>query len=296
MRAKVATASDITEFDRRMGGDALGNRTRQWRAVHSGTGWLTTYTYRDSRLDAAALAHPWCWQADGVIQNFTLFPDGTATATVTIRTSKAPLAPPSTALRTMPGEQVSAAALNMCVPRMDLKAPRRVPVPDALVLPIGPSGVLIGKDSAGGRVLLPLRDALEASHIHIAAADNMAKRLVIRLVGSGERVTLHTNDIERWKPLRMPNLIVTDSDRPAQGTTISIVDGSVSPTPRPRTILSLGMTAQHSPRADVVVEQTGSTTLRIHASGISDDLEMEMFRVEDRYVRRDATVSLRRDN
>ena len=125
--------------------------------------------------------------ADGLIQNVTVFPDGTASATVTIRTPQPLSSAPSTVLRPLPGEQGPAMAANLCVPRQPVEGLPRGPLPAALAMPVGPSGVLLGKVGAGDRLMLPLGDPGEFTRIHIAAEDHLAKRIIIRLAASGER-------------------------------------------------------------------------------------------------------------
>ena len=46
IRAKVATATDIVELERRLGRTALESHNQRWRTVRSDAGWLTTYAYR----------------------------------------------------------------------------------------------------------------------------------------------------------------------------------------------------------------------------------------------------------
>jgi type VII secretion protein EccE len=103
IRAKVATATDIVELERRLGRSALDVSNRRWRSVRGDSGWLTTYWYRPADISAEKLAQAWSTRADGIIQNVTLFRDGTATATVTVRSAQPPTAPPSTMLNTLPG-------------------------------------------------------------------------------------------------------------------------------------------------------------------------------------------------
>lgn len=284
VRARVATASEISEFERRVGREGLEGRNRCWDGLRSDTGWLTTFAYRTSEFDSERLGQAWLWQADGVIQNVTIVPGGTATATVTVRSSQRLASAPSASLRTLHGEQAQAAALNMCVARQHLTATGRVPLPVSLVLPVGPSGVLIGKYRSGGRMLLPLTDAGEESRVHIAAEDDIAHRVVMRLAATGEPMTVHTGDITRWKRLRMPNLVVTEGTRPIDGTTTSVLDGTLPPTPRPRTIISIGAPHEHAPSAEVLLEQIGPQTLRITTAGVSAEIDVEMFRVEKSYL------------
>ena len=100
---------------------------------------------------------------------------------------------------------------------------------EPLIIPIGPSGVLLGKVDAGNRLMLPLDDPGEFSRVHIAAQDALAKRIVVRLAGAGERITVHTRDQQRWASVRMPDIAVGSQVRPMAGTTVSVVDGTDHP-------------------------------------------------------------------
>ena len=54
--------------------------------------------------------------------------------------------------------------------------------------------MLIGKLSNGDRLMIPVTDAGEPSRVFVAADDPIAKRIVIRTAGAGERVCVHTRD------------------------------------------------------------------------------------------------------
>ena len=224
LRAKVATATDLVELDRRLGSDAVAGRAQNWKAVRGEAGWMTTYAYPAKAITSRILAQAWTLRADEIIQNVTVYPDATCTATVTVRTpTQAPTAP-SVILRRLNGEQAAAAAANMCGPRPHLRGLRRSPLPAHLVVEIGPSGVLVGKLSNGDRLMIPVTDAGELSRVFVAAADPIAKRIVIRVAGAGERVTVHTNDRARWASVRMPELSIVSTSRPAPRTTVSVVE------------------------------------------------------------------------
>lgn len=291
IRARVATAGEISEFERRMGSDGIAVRNRHWDALRSDGGWLTSYSARTADFDPDKLGEAWLWQVDGVIQNVTLLPDRTATVTVTVRSNQRLTSAPSSTLRPMTGEQARAAALNMCVPRRSLEAVGPVGAPRSLVLPVGQSGVLIGKYRTGGRMLLPLTDAAGESRIHIGADDSIAQRVIMRLAGAGEHITVHTGDGARWKRLRMANIVVTDGIRPERGTTVSVVDGTISPLPRPRTIISVGGPRKPAPSADVLLTQVAPQTLRVTTGGIDTEIDVEMFRVEKPYLPLDRSES-----
>ena len=295
IRAKVATATDIVEMERRLGRSALEVLNRRWRSVRGDSGWLTTYWYQPDDITAEKLAQAWSTRADGIMQNITLFgPDratASATATVTVRSAQPPTAPPSTMLRTLPGEQAQAVAANLCGPMPSLRGIRRGALHGPLVVPIGPSGVLLGKVGGGNRMMLPLDDAGEFSRVHIAAEDSLAKRIVVRMAGAGERITVHTRNMQRWNSVRMPDIAVSDQPKPVSGTTVSVVDGTLTPAPRPNTLISVGEPGEpYRGTANVLITQTGPATVEVAAAGQVHTVEVELFRAENRYVSSEPTL------
>lgn len=291
IRAKVATATDIVEMERRLGRSALAVPNRRWRSVRGDRGWLTTYCYHPGDITEEKLAQAWSARADGITQNITLFGDGTATATVTVRSAQPPTAPLSMMLRTLPGEQAQAVAASLCGPMPLLGGIRRGSLHNSLVIPIGPSGVLLGKIAGGNRMMLPLDDAGEFSRVHIAAHDSLTKRIVVRLAGAGERITVHTRNTERWASVRMPDVVVSDQPKPFPGTTVSVVDGTLTPAPRPNTLISVGEPgAPYRGTADVLITQTGPATVEVAAAGEVHVVEVELFRAENRYVSSEPTT------
>ena len=295
IRAKVATATDIVEMERRLGRSALELLNRRWRSVRSDSGWLTTYWYPPGDITAEKLAQAWSARADGIVQNVTLFGSETGTATVTatltVRTAQPPTAPLNTMLRTLPGEQAQAVAANLCGPLPSLRGVRRGALTGPLVVPIGPSGVLLGKVDGGNRITLPLDDAGEFSRVHIAAEDALAKRFIIRLAGAGERITVHTRNIQRWASVRMPDITVSDQSKPVSGTTVSVVDGTLAPAPRPNTLVSVGDPGEpYRGTVSVLITQTGPATVELTVAGQVHTVEVELFRAENRYVSLEPTT------
>ena len=292
VRARVATATEMAELDRRVGITALEPSHRRWHCLRGDGGWLTSYGYDWAGITTDTLALPWTLRVDGVVTNITLFPDRTATASVTIRTPQPPTASPSVALRTLPGRQTQALSRHLCGPLPQLRGLSRGRLPESLRIPVGSCGVLLGKVTAGDRLLLPLEDPGGGSHVHIAAGDPIAKRIIVRAVAAGGQVTVHTTDVHRWSSIRMPCVVVTDQSRPTPGTTVSVVDGTVSPTPRATTVISVGDSASAAPSsADVVITQTGPVSVEVRADGRTHDVEMELFRAENRYAASEAAMT-----
>lgn len=310
LRAKVATATDLMELDRRLGWDAVSGRTQKWKAIRGEAGWMTTYAYPAEAIASHALAQAWTLRVDEVIQNVTVYPGGTCTATITVRTPTRAHSPPSVILRRLDGEQAAAAAANMCGPRPHLRGLRRSALPERLIVEVGPSGVLVGKLSNGDRLMIPVTDAGELSRVFVAADDAIAKRIVIRTAGAGERVCVHTRDMKRWASVRMPTVSVVGTSRPAPRTTVSVVeyvprpregrggapgggsdiaDIAISPAPRPATVITVAPAGTTLPDAhghafEVAVEQVSGAMVKVTAAGQNWLVDMDMFRAENRYV------------
>jgi type VII secretion protein EccE len=308
LRAKVATATDLVELDRRLGWDAVAGSIQRWKAIRGEAGWMTTYAYPAAAITSRNLSQAWTLRADEVIQNVTVYPDATCTATITVRTPTPAPTPPSVILRRLNGEQAAAAATNMCGPHPHLRGLRRSPLPAQLATEIGPSGVLIGKLGNGDRLLMPVTDAGELSRVFVAADDPIAKRIVIRTAGAGERVCVHTRDMPRWASVRMPEISVVGTSRPAPRTTVSVVeyaarrgkegnsvaegasiDAAISPTPRPATVITIApagyrLSEGHRHGFEVIIEQVGPAMVNVSAAGKNWLIEMDMFRAENRYV------------
>lgn len=295
IRARVATATEILELDRRLGAVALEPHNRRWHTARGEGGWQTTYAYRPDDIATETLRQAWSLRADGITQNVTLFPDGQVSATVTVRTPQPPTVPPAVALQSLPGEQSPAIAANLCGPLLGIRQIRRGVLPRSVVIPVGSSGVMLGKLANGERLSLPLSDFGEQTRVQIAAEDSVTKRIIIRAAGAGERVTVHTTDAERWNTVRMPHIVVTDQPRPAPGSTVSVIDGTVAPAPRPGTVISVEIAgATVHPAADIVISQTGRDIVDITTSNGHYEAQMEFFRAENRYMTKDS-VSLGAD-
>ena len=294
LRAKVATATDLVELDRRLGWDAVSGTKQKWKAIRGEAGWMTTYAYPAQAITSHVLGQAWTLRVDEVIQNVTVFADGTCTATLTVRTPTQAPSPPSVVLRRLDGEQAAAAAANMCGPRPHLRGLRRSELPAQLVVEIGPSGVLVGKLSNGDRLMIPVTDAGELSRVFVATDDAIAKRIVIRAAGAGERVCVHTRDGKRWASVRMPAVSVVGTSRPAPRTTVSVVehDAAISPAPRPATVITIAPAGTklpdgHGHAFEVAIEQVSATRVKVTAAGRHWLVDVDLFRAENRYVDQD---------
>jgi ESX secretion system protein EccE len=89
----------------------------------------------------------------------------------------------------------------------------------------------------------------------------------------------------------MPDIAVVDQPKPVPGTTVSVVDGTLTPAPRPNTLISVGEPGEPCRgTADVLITQTGAATVEVTAAGQVHTVEVELFRAENRYVSAEPAV------
>ncbi|HLR98234.1 type VII secretion protein EccE [Mycolicibacillus parakoreensis] len=285
IRAAVAGAGDIAALDARLTDGALAPRRRGWRALRADTGWLATYRYRPADITTAALEAAWTWRVEHIVQDITVFDDRTVAATVTVATAARPVAPPSVRLVSLPGRQARAVAAHRCgpgplrdrTPRARLDAPVR--------LPIGPSGVLLGRLDTGRRLLVPLDDPTLRSRVYLIADDALTKRILIRLAATGARITCHSTDTARWSSLRMPLIALACGPTGPPGTTVGVVDGTVTPAPRPDTVIVVAASAPAPVGpGTVVITQTGPDTVTVATADWHRSVHVDLFRAENRYL------------
>jgi hypothetical protein len=89
----------------------------------------------------------------------------------------------------------------------------------------------------------------------------------------------------------MPDIVVSDQPKPVSGTTVSVVDGTLVPAPRPNTLISVGEPGEpYRGTANVLIRQTGPATVEVTAAGQVHTVEVELFRAENRYVSSEPTT------
>lgn len=292
LQARVATGADMTELDKRLGADALTAENQRWRQLRATEGWLTTFAYPPEAIRTDVLAAAWTMQdIDEMIQNVTIYGDGTCTALVTVRTRQPLPAPPSVVLRPLNGQQGPALAAAMCGPRLRLRSVPHRDVPRHLSVEIGPSGVLVGKLPNGDKLLMPLDN-----RVWLSGDDSVIKRIIIRLGATGERISVHSKDSVRWDSVRMPDLLVVNEARPAPRSTVSVIDGVGSPSPRPATVISVNPPGTKAPDSgfDVAIEQLDDRWVRVTSGGREWTVEVEKFTAENRFCRVESVRARRR--
>jgi type VII secretion protein EccE len=279
-----------------------------WHSVNARPGHLTTYYFSPEDITTAALHQMWALRTDHVVQVTTLSkrrrvaPDGGGPVMVSamVRTNdpQRPQQPPTLNLNTLPGDQCDAALRAAPTARPRLRLPQReLGDPRELVIPIGPTGVLVGaalRDDAHSRIpiqrddmiMWSLTDPQRATRIVMDTSDFYVRQLMLRAAAVGERIAIFSNQPQRWVALSQPNIAVVERRRAPEFVPTIIVND------RPVTYPSAGLSAtvvtwgraDRGPAPDIRFVQTSDSTVRITSGAYDFDVAIVAFRQEQAWT------------
>ena len=191
-----------------------------WRTVNARPGHLSTYYFSPDDITTAALHQMWALRTDHVVQVTSLSkrrrvtPDGGGPVMVSamVRTNdpQRPQQPPTLNLNTLPGDQYDAALRAAPTARPRLLLPQReLGDPDELVIPIGPTGILVGAAlhddphaavpiQRDDMIMWSLTDAQRATRIVMDTSDFYVRQLMLRAAAVGERIAIFSDQPQRW--------------------------------------------------------------------------------------------------
>ena len=279
-----------------------------WRTVNARPGHLTTYYFSPQDITTAALHQMWALRSDHVVQVTSLSkrrrvaPDGGGPVMVSamVRTNdpQRPQQPPTLYLNTLPGDQFDAALRAAPTPRPRLGLPQRaLGDPDELVIPIGPTGILVGaalRDDPHATVTIQrddmimwaLTDPQRATRVVMDTSDFYVRQLLLRAAAVGERIAIYSNSPQRWVALSQPNIAIVEQRRaPEFVPTIIVNDRPVAlpSTGLSSTVVALGQ-ADRGPAPDIRFVQTSRSTVRITSGAYDLDVAIVAFRQEQAWT------------
>lgn len=270
--AHVLSAEEIGQFaDWLLKPVAAVPNGERWSKLRSGPNFITTYLGDPRSLAAGQIDRWWSWPTEDTVVTLRLTAgteDIRIGALVRYTTHDKTYRPPPDAklsLRTGIQRKLLLAAL----PAGDRSL--TVPIPSTsladvgdLVVPIGPSGQILGQLSGGDTVTAPLWDQSgtpQRRHIDAGVGLALARQLVLRAVGTGAVVAVHTDARDRWDGLLAA---VNDTSRlffeapGAPDCDIAVFDGRPVTTVPARTVLRLLEPSEPVGDADMtLVERPG---------------------------------------
>ena len=186
-----------------------------WRTVNARPGLLTTYYFSPEDISTAALHQMWALRTDHVVQVTSLSKQrrvqadggGPVMVSALVRTNdpQRPQRPPTLYLNTLPGDQFDAALRAAPTARPRLRLPQReLGDPGELVIPIGPTGILVGaalRDDPHApipiqrddMIMWALTDPQRATRVVMDTSDFYVRQLLLRAAAVGERIAIYSN-------------------------------------------------------------------------------------------------------
>ena len=279
-----------------------------WRTVNARPGHLTTYYFSPDDITSAALQQMWALRADHVVQVTSLSkqrrvqPDGGGPVMVSamVRTNdpQRPQQPPTLYLNTLPGDQFDAALWAAPTARPRLRLPQRaLGDPDELVIPIGPTGILVGaaqRDESRApfaiqrddMIMWALTDPQRATRVVMDTSEFYVRQLLLRAAAVGERIAIFSNTPQRWAALSQPNIAVVERRRAPEFVPTIVVNDRPGTPPSAglsSTVVTLGR-ADRGPAPDIRFVQTSSSTVRITSGAYDLDVGIVAFRQEQAWT------------
>ena len=308
-------ASGISDASRASGGERTRRPARVkpqanvgWRDIDAHPGHLSSYYFSPEDITTAALHQMWSLRTDHVVQTLAIRkhrhaqPDGGSAVLVSalVRTDdpQRPQQPPTLFLNPLPGDQYAAALWAAPVARPRLALPTRVLDPDALEIPVGSTGILVGAalyDDLAARppvhrddlVMWPITDPQRATRITMDVSEFYVRQLLIRAAATGERVAIYSHQPSRWHQLAQPNIAVVERRRALEFVPTVIVNDRPISAPSAglsSTVITLGKVDNRGPAPDVTFVQTSRSTVRIIAGEQAVEVGIVVFRQEQAFT------------
>ena len=274
-----------------------------WHTINAKPGYLTTYYFSPGDITTEGLNQMWSLRSDHIVQVTMLRKqrDGRIAVSALVRTNdpQRPQQPPTLFLNPLPGDQYAGALAAAPTTRPGLKLPTHIlGARDDLLIPIGPTGVLVGaamSDDPAARppiqrddlVMWPLTDPQRATRITMDTSEFYVRQLLIRAAACGERIVIYSGEPRRWYSLAQPHIAVAEQRRRPDFVPTIIVNDRAQITPSAglsSTVITLGRAGPDAARPDVLFEQTGENAVRITAGARSIDIATVVFRQEQAWT------------
>jgi hypothetical protein len=269
---------------------------------------LASYYFSPEDITTATLNQMWALRTDDVVQTTSICkhrntePGGGGPVMVAamVRTCDPQPSPqpPTLNLNPLPGDQYAAAlrAAPTARPRITLPT-RPLKSSEALEIPIGPTGILVGAalyDDAGADppvrlddlVMLSLTDPDRATRISMDTSEFYIRQLLIRAAAVGERIAIYSHQPARWAALMQPNIAVAERRRsPEFVPTITVNDRpiAISAAGLSSTVITLGRPEPGLP-PDLQFRETSESTVHITTPKRSIDVALVAFRQEQAFM------------
>lgn len=271
-RATLCTANQMKLATTTLlaGSEQLEPVREHWTHLDLGQNFVTSYRIAGVDLSTDLLSDVWTVrsQATATLVRVATGPDGQPTVGALVRFHTAhPLTePPLLALKTAPGEQLSAlmATLPLGNRSMDFELSRRDLHSSRLVIPASSSGYVVGMTN-GFPMLMSLTDPLRFTKVALDADIAVVQQQLLRASATGETVQVHTRRPRLWAPICGDRITLATDTEPAVAPTVVVLDGddvdTVTGGERGRAVVTIGTAVGGD--NDVVIEQRSTTDMTL---------------------------------
>lgn len=281
----------------------------KWRTVDGRPGHLTSYYFSPEDITTASLHQMWALRSDAIVHTLSLTKDrsgnpdtgGKVLVSALVRTDEpqVPQQPPTLYLNPLPGAQAPAVLRTAPTSRPKLTLPAlTLTDPDAVEIPIGPTGVLVGAALADDPtawpevqrddlVMLALTDPQRTTRIVMDTSEFYVRQLVIRAAAAGERIAVYSRRPDRWLSVAQPNVAVVQRGRRAEFVPTIVVNDHPDTPPSAglaATVITAARGGNADPNPDLRFVQTSQTTVRITSADRTLDVAIIAFRQEQAWT------------
>ncbi|WP_308160116.1 type VII secretion protein EccE [Mycolicibacterium goodii] len=228
---EMETATNIL-----LGGHELSDYEDHWSYLRARDEYVTPYRVAGRDLTTRLLNDVWSLRTTRTVTviRLTRNDDGSVSAAALVRlhTTKPVPHPPMHTLHPVVGQARSALLASLPLGKRSVDLPlsyrrisfsssrgQRLGDKSTLLLPVGPSGFIIGMSDLGHPWLYPITDPLKFTRVAINASVEVVQRLILRAVAAGATGVVHTDRPEAWQPVTDERLALIDRlDRRGRAT------------------------------------------------------------------------------
>lgn len=219
-RATTCSPSDLdAATNTLLGGHELAEYEDRWSHLQVGAEYVTPYRIAGKDLTTRLLNDVWTIRTTRTVTLVRLSrnPDNTiaAAALVRLHTTKPVPHPPMHTLHPVAGQAFSALLATLPLGHRSLQLPlasrpieltaahpaQRLGDKSTLILPVGPSGFIVGMAPSGQPWLMPITDPLKFTRVALNASIEVVQRLLLRATAAGATAVVQTDRPEAWEPI-----------------------------------------------------------------------------------------------
>jgi hypothetical protein len=165
-----------------------------------------------------------------------------------------------------------------------------------LVIPIGPTGILVGaalRDDPHATPTIQRDDMImwaltdpQPARVVMDTSDFYVRQLLLRAAAVGERIAIYSNQPQRWVALSQPNIAIVERRRAPEFVPTIVVNDRPVALPSAglsSTVVALGQ-ADRGPAPDLRFVQTSRSTVRITSGAYDLDVAIVAFRQEQAWT------------